>query len=390
MNQQNIPVYPTDNMALAADLAPFLFISGHDYRSKRQANVHFITRELAKLGTTRFFSIGFSPLSLMKKDPRSSLWSRANHIESFNGVDCYLWRSVLHPVSLGKLRLSALERPTFTTYTKLVPPTLKRWIADSRTIILESGMSIAVFALIKQMNPRAKVIYLCSDALDTIGCSGYLQDELNRIARFFDGIRVPSLSLVTEFPDGCNIHYVPHGLDPTFVGLSQTSPYLEGTNLVSVGSMLFDSKFFMIAAEALPHLTFYVIGGGRDAAQLRLPNIRVLDEMAFKDTIAYITHADAGIAPYQGSKVSPYLADTSMKLMQFGAFGIPAICPHAAVGSRVGRFGYEPDNQSSIIAAISAALACGKFTGILPLSWQDVTQRILEPYKYQDTKINHN
>ena len=38
----------------------YLIISGHDFRTPRWANMHFIARELAQRGTTRFFSLGCS------------------------------------------------------------------------------------------------------------------------------------------------------------------------------------------------------------------------------------------------------------------------------------------------------------------------------------------
>jgi 2-beta-glucuronyltransferase len=86
--------------------APFLLISGHDFRSPRQANTHFIADELARRGQTRFFSVGFSFLSKLKHDPRVSLWDRANTIENYNGVDTYLWRTFLHPFNLRKKLLA--------------------------------------------------------------------------------------------------------------------------------------------------------------------------------------------------------------------------------------------------------------------------------------------
>src|SRR5450631_3492323 len=115
--------------------ASFLLISSHDYRSKRKANVHFIIRELARHGKARFFSIGFSALSLLKSDPRSSLWSRANYIESHEGIDCYLWRTLLHPINLRRSWLAPLERLGFKTYMHFAAPVLKRWIMESGTIV---------------------------------------------------------------------------------------------------------------------------------------------------------------------------------------------------------------------------------------------------------------
>ena len=110
--------------------------------------------------------------------------------------------------------------------------------------------------------------------------------------------------------------------------------------------------------------------------------------MPFQKTIAYIKHADAGIAAYGGTNVAPYMADTSMKLMQYGILGLPSVCPQVVVGDRLGRFGYEPGSRSSILAAINSALAAGRFPGFAALTWAEVVDRILEPFRYPDTRID--
>jgi len=54
-----------------------LIISGHDFRSPRKANIHFIAQELAKIASVRFLSVGFSNLSFIKGDPRLELAGQA-------------------------------------------------------------------------------------------------------------------------------------------------------------------------------------------------------------------------------------------------------------------------------------------------------------------------
>jgi 2-beta-glucuronyltransferase len=126
-------------------------------------------------------------------------------------------------------------------------------------------------------------------------------------------------------------------------------------------------------------VTFHVIGGGSAAATLAAPNIRTYDEMRFSDTIPYLLHADFGIAPYNAERVAPYLVDTSMKLMQYGALGLPAVCPTVVAGDKTGRFGYQPGDAGSIADAVRGALALGRYQGEVPLNWRQVTDRILDP-----------
>ncbi len=45
-----------------------------------------------------------------------------------------------------------------------------------------------------------------------------------------------------------------------------------------------------------------------------------------------------------------------MKLLRYDFFGLPAVCPHAVVGSYPTRFGYTPGNAIELVAAIKRAL----------------------------------
>ncbi len=355
----------------------FLVISGHDFRSKRKANVHFIAGELAKRAPTRFFSIGFSALSLITADPRASLWARANRIERHDNVDCYLWRSLLHPINLRQSWLGLPERAGFGLYRQFLPKVLRQWIREASVVGLESGLPLIAFDLVKRLNPRAKVVYLCSDSLDTIGCSAYLKNALERASTKFDVIRIPSPLLAPEFPPGSRLRVISQGMNAMPARNQRTSPFTSGTNVISIGSMLFDRSFFEIAAPAFPELTFHIIGGGKNASGLSGPNIRLYGEVPFEETLAFIEYADVGVAPYGGTKVSPYLVDTSMKLLQYEAYGLPALCPIAVAGDRHGRFGYLPGDAMSIQRAVQAALSLGRFSSRPPLSWSEVTDRIL-------------
>jgi hypothetical protein len=64
----------------------FLIISGHDFRTRRKASVHFIAQSLLQHGEVSFYSVGFSHVSRAKMDPRVDLWSLANTVCEVDGV----------------------------------------------------------------------------------------------------------------------------------------------------------------------------------------------------------------------------------------------------------------------------------------------------------------
>ncbi len=87
-----------------------------------------------------------------------------------------------------------------------------------------------------------------------------------------------------------------------------------------------------------------------------------------------------GIAPYVSQQVPEYLADSSMKLLQYDFFGLPAVCPHTVVGSYPTRFGYTPGNAIELVAAIKRALQAPHQQSRQYLSWEEVVARVLESY----------
>jgi 2-beta-glucuronyltransferase len=365
----------------------FLLISGHDYRSKRKASVHFIGSSLKRFGKVNFYSIGFSFLSRLKQDPRADLWPDSNRVCEFEDVGCYLERNLVHPFNTNRAWLKLPEALWFEAYKIRPRPQLWNWVNSADTIILESGLSILLAEQIALANPKATKIYITSDDLRIIGCSDHLIRRLDRSAASFSYAVLPSRLLAPTMPPGMKLVEIPHGLDQQVFAAEQRSPYSSGKNAVSVGSMLFDASFFEIACRNFPEVTFYVIGGGQESSRVNAKNAVVLPEMAFAETIRYIRHASIGIAPYAAEGAPYYLSDTSMKLMQYRAAGINAVCPFFAGGNKAGRFGYDPGHEESIGRAIRQALTTPPAQPANFLNWDEVTDRILSPDDYPETKI---
>jgi 2-beta-glucuronyltransferase len=361
----------------------YLLLSAHDFRSPRKAGMHFIASELAKMGTTRFFSLRYSFLSRYKQDPRLSLDDQANKIVFYQGVECYLWKTLIHPI-----RVRPFESLMYHFYSYGLNSVLREWIRDSDVIILESGIAPIFFDLIKQLNPHAKVLYRASDALDTIDVAAYISKTFVRIAKKIDTIILPSKALAETIPSTHNLAFVPQGIDHSLDAKANPSPYKGGIHAVSIGSMLFDPEFFVLAARRFPHIHFHIIGSCQPRHPEYGDNVSVYGEMPFDQTLPYIKHATLGIAPYSSVNLPAYLRDTSLKLTQYEFFGLPAICPHFIAADYPTRFGYEIGDENSIALAISRAL---NPRAPLPkrhvLDWKEVTERMLAPKQFSDTEV---
>ncbi|HUI22618.1 MAG TPA: hypothetical protein VLZ74_16480 [Methylocella sp.] len=364
-----------------------LLISGHDFRSPRQTTIHFIAQELAQFASVRFLSVGFSKLSLIKGDPRAELDGLANVSVTDRGVECFLWKTLIHPFNTRVRSLRWLEHAHFRFYRSRCPDLAARWMREAQTIIVETGLGIIFIEMIRKMNPDANIIYFASDDLAVIGCSSFLQSELIRVAKCLDWVRVGSPALREQIVPDVPVYYIPHGVDRQVMDQDVVSPYGTGIHAVSVGSMLFDESFFVLAADQFPDVQFHVIGPGRTSPALARPNVHVYGEMKFSETLRYIKHAKFCIAPYRRSEGAAYLADTSAKLLQYEFLGLPAVCPDFAVGNRPHRLSYTPGDAASIRQAIQAAMRRGRHKSGQYLSWSDVAQRLVNPHAYTDTPL---
>jgi len=175
-------------------------------------------------------------------------------------------------------------------------------------------------------------------------------------------------------PESSNQYVIPHGFDfqsrsmRIHRRIRQASMPRTPCMPCRSGSMLFDPEFFVMASKRFPHVAFHIIGSGTKAHPGYGENVRVYDEMPHHLTLPYIKHASIGIAPYRSANLPRYLADTSLKLMQYDFFKLPAVCPNSIVGDYASRFGYEPGNSESITTAMNAAMAAPRISSRNPAS----------------------
>jgi 2-beta-glucuronyltransferase len=351
-----------------------MIVSRHDYRSGRRASIHFLAQAMADQGhEVRFISVGFSWMSRLRNDRRCGIADRANRWEVRDGVQAFLWKTRWHAVDL----------PFFGRHTG--------WLYDlwahspgvefddaatqSDTIIIDSGIAPVLIRRLRRLAPKAKLIYRAADLLDTAGVHPRVQRILERDAAEIDLVVVVARDMLPHFDrfPGPKL-LMTHGVDRARLGQRTENPYSTPRNIVSAGSMLFDAATVRAAARALPEWTFHLIGAPRAPFDA---NVRQYGEMPFAETLRYLHHADVGLAPYRRGPGAEYLADSSLKLLQFSALGLPAVCPHFAAGGRPLRFGYDPDDPESAAAALMAAARAPRQS--VPISdWGEVVHRLME------------
>ena len=366
-----------------------VIVSGvHDYRTPRRGSIQALADALVRLGyAVTFISARFSPISRAKGDHRLFLWERANVPETVNGVQCYLWRTPFHPFRTGRPALDRSAGLLFSAYAAWPNGFIDDEFRSASHILVESGLGIMLIHRARRLNPQARIIYRASDALHTIGAPPALAAELRKRTDDIDAFCLLAEKMAADFQWAAEKTYVvPLGVNRDEFASIGASPYGNGVNAVTVGSMLFDRSFFEQAAPHFPDVQFHLIGTGEPFAAP--PNVRHYEEMPFKATLPYLKYADFGIAAYKPQANSGYLAQSSLKLMQYEYLGLPAVCPDYAAGASPHRFGYATGDEAGIVSAIRRALGHGRFAGAAAVpSWEEVAQRMLAPEHYADTAL---
>ena len=356
----------------------------HDYRTPKRASLHQIADALVRAGFgVSFISTRYSLLSRLTGDSRLFLSGRANTVELANGVECLLWRTVAHPFRSRIGLVQSLNGYACDLYSELANPLFDELLRKADYVVVESGTAAIYLARIRRVNARAKIIYYAADRLETINAHPSARRKLLENEALIDHFCLRATQLKDDFPYATGRMYkAGFGINPAEFEAIGGSPYASDEKIVvSVGSMLFDPSVFQIAAPKFPQLQFHVIGPGAEFAAPS--NVHIHPEMPFEQTLAFVKHASIGLAPYAFAEGSEYLAESSLKLMQFEYFGLPSVCPHFAVGSSPNRVGYEPGNEGSITRAILRAVSMiGQVESRSFPTWEEIALQVIEPERH--------
>lgn len=244
-------------------------------------------------------------------------------------------------------------------------------------MLLESGTGICFFDAIRRTNKNSRVVYFRRDRLDTIGASNYLVKLEQHLSRACDLVLVNSPRMAEHLPAGGKLAFAPQAIDkPAFDGCT-VSPYPRSSrNAVAVGNMLFDSVAISAMARHSPEAMFHLFGNGMSGDYPS--NVKVYGERPFADIIPYIKFADFGIAPYPMTERELYLAQSSLKLLQYSYCLLPIVAPDLLAGARDNVIPYDQAGEGDWKGVVERALIAARDPawrdGIL--SWDESAARI--------------
>jgi 2-beta-glucuronyltransferase len=347
----------------------------------RKVSTHFIAEQWARSGhDVHVATVGLSELTRLK-DRRLYAALEKDQKNRFHviepGLSATAYMPLLHPFSSGNKVLNRLMRPAFELYGDHIPVYLRTELKAADAVFFEPGTCLSFFDAARSLNPGAAFVYIKRDWLTTIGAGPYLQELEQEILSRFDLIVSPSSVIAAKVGKQGNAAVLPQGIDKELIDRDVPSPYEQGSkNAVSVGNMLFDEHAVRSIAEAAPDVTIHVFGARFQ--QPLLKNVIDHGEQPFARIVPYLRHADFGIAPYRMRPEDVYLAETSLKLLQYAYCRLPVLLPDLIPDHRGNLVGYDVRQEADWRGKVDQALAMPKADNFRDgiLSWDEVAGQL--------------
>lgn len=336
----------------------------------RKTSMVFMAETLAAQGwEVSVVTVQLSRLSMLKGNARlnaapKTAWNIWRQVTPT--LSSMVWVPAFHPARWPSALLNTLSMPLLHAYGALLPKSVLERAAKADLVIIESCSAVALFRTLHRVARKARFVYSMSDRLDVVGMHPGLSTMFRQDAAQYDLVRVPAQALLADAP-GANAVLIPHAIDKAAFDAPTDNPFKTGQkdgpfkdggkHAVLAGDMMFDAAAFTALVEAAPDVTFHVFGRVHPGPAADAANVVVHGEVPFQDLVAYIKHADAGLALYADKPGLDYLAQSSLKLIQYEYAGLPTVAPHFAVGDHGNVFGYDAGDASSQVAALRRALA---------------------------------
>lgn len=347
----------------------------------RKTSLVFMSESLAAQGwSVSVVTVQLSRLSLLRGNARlgaapRDIWNRWRQVS--RTLESMVWIPAFHPARWPSKLLNLLSTPLLHAYGALLPPSIVRRAREADLIVIESCAAVALFRRLRRLAPNAKIVHSMSDRLDVVGMHPGLAGMFRKDAPAYDLVRVPADALLADAP-GARAVVIPHGLDKAAYDLASDNPLPPGRHAVLAGDMMFDQPAFARLVRAFPDVTFHAFGRFDLSAVADATNVRAHGEVPFATLVTYLKHADVGLALYRVAPGLEYIAQSSLKLIQYAYCGLPTVAPLFAAGDHRNIFGYDPADADSLRTAFADALASPRIAGGRDVrDWDEMVRAML-------------
>jgi len=322
-----------------------VLLTGHFPQQKRRSSLLWVTNALLHMGWhVTHVTVGYSWLSRLRRDrrlraldspPRAGTWQlQPRHRWIFHYAP-------LHPFSTRRPLLDQMLAPLHHIFPAYWTDHLRAPMAQADLVLVESGTPVMLAPLLRRLSTRARLIYRVNDDIRLLNAPAFLCQCETDNAPLFDRISTASPYLAAQFQG-----LAPVTIDPMGVPLERLhnigpDPYTDRAKFEAVcaGSTQLDIAALLHIAKARPNWRLHVLGRLK-ATPPKLPNLIFHGEQNFDATLAFIKHADIGLAPYLDRPGVEYQTTNSNRILLYRYFGLPVLGPdrlcHGSVPSIIG------------------------------------------------------
>ncbi|MEP2505772.1 MAG: hypothetical protein ABJH85_13625 [Paracoccaceae bacterium] len=336
-----------------------------------------------------FITTGYSWVSWLRGDRRfKSLYGKPKIGTSIvDGTLTTIFQyAPIHPFSLRSTMLDRLARPFHRVFEAYWKKHLRAPLKDADLVIVESGPPLMLAPYVAQFAPDAALVYRVSDDVMLLGLPKFVRESELKFASLFDRVSMASPILAKVFVDHPGVAIDPIGVPKALYDNILPDPFGSGRaqrEAVCAGTTQFDMEAVLKIAHQRPLWRLHVLGRLRVDPPNNAPsNVVFHGEQSFRNTAAFIKHADIGLAPYLDRAGVEYQTTQSNRILQYRYFGLPIIGPERLCDPAIPSiFGYSDLAGDTLSSVLSKAESYkGASPEALP-DWHDLYLRIVSTRK---------
>lgn len=339
---------------MASTTRNVILISGHYYGSKRRAGFHHLADAYWKLGwDVTFVTAAISALSRLRGDYRFAYPVReeANRLVSVKErLTSFVLLTRTHPGNLPWRLANRLSTPWFARYARAPLGRLEGRLRDADLVVFEGTAALLLVERVRQLAPRARLVYRASDDLRAIGVHPLILEAEARAVPLFDLVSAPTREIADVLAPFGTVEVHPPAIDTAALDRPTESPYDAGPAAVFAGvAPLFDYESLAAAADLADHVAFHIIG---PPARPHAANVFFHAELPFEALVPYLQHATFGLLLFPPGY--PSLGRGS-KVAQYSYCRLPVVAPTHLDAERANLCLFDPGDSESLGRALAKA-----------------------------------
>ena len=333
-----------------------ILISGHYLQSKRRAGFHHLAEAYWRAGwEVTFVTAPISLFSWLRRDYRFEYPVRAEanrFVQVRERLSSFVLMTTTHPVSLRSQFANKLVAPWFGRYADTSLDLLADVLVEADLVVFEGSAALLLVDRVKQMAPRARLVYRASDDLRRLGLHPLILEAEARAVPCFDLVSLPTPHIADALAAYAPVHVHPPGIEKAAFDRATPSPYHSRTTAVFAGvSPFFDYDTLATAAELAPHVDFHIIG----PSPRSLPdNVTFHPEMPFGELVPYLQHATFALLLFPPGDAAVSLGHGN-KVAQYSYSQLPIVAPAHLEVERINMCVFEHGDPASLGHALAEA-----------------------------------